>query len=196
VATFAELLSDVYEITNRPDLIAETKLAVKQATLKLHQLDFFWKDLYETGIQFDTASFTQQIEYRTVISKFRAMKYLRKAESDGTAGVFLTPVDPAQVLDRYATTKDDVYYTAGAVIQIRSSTELQYMILGCYVHPDVTEAGYNSWIALDHPYAIVLEAAATVFKMIGYVDQEVSMRKLSEEQIQMIKISNIEGEGN
>ena len=35
MATFSDLTSDVMTITNRPDLIAETKLAVKAATLKI-----------------------------------------------------------------------------------------------------------------------------------------------------------------
>ena len=52
MATFAELLADVYTLTNRSDLIAETKLAVKMATLKMHQRDYFYKDIRETGIQF------------------------------------------------------------------------------------------------------------------------------------------------
>ena len=50
MASFTSLLNDVYTITNRPDLIAETKLAVKQATLKMHQSDYYPKDLFETGI--------------------------------------------------------------------------------------------------------------------------------------------------
>ena len=52
MATFTELCNDVYTMTKRPDLVAETKLAVKAATLKAHQSDFYPKDIYETGIQF------------------------------------------------------------------------------------------------------------------------------------------------
>jgi len=44
MATLNSLMDDVYILTNRPELVAETRLAVKKATLKLHQLDFFAKD--------------------------------------------------------------------------------------------------------------------------------------------------------
>jgi hypothetical protein len=59
VATLAELQADVITITNRPDLVAETLLAVKKATLKMHQLDFFYKDLVESGLVFDPVDYTQ-----------------------------------------------------------------------------------------------------------------------------------------
>jgi hypothetical protein len=39
--SLATILTDVYELTGRPDLVAETTLAVKNATLKAHHLDFF-----------------------------------------------------------------------------------------------------------------------------------------------------------
>ena len=41
-----------HTITNRPDLINETKLAVKAATLKIHQSDYYYRDLIEQGIAF------------------------------------------------------------------------------------------------------------------------------------------------
>ena len=50
MASLNSLMTDVMTITNRADLIAETKLAVKQATLKMHQVDYFPKDIFETGI--------------------------------------------------------------------------------------------------------------------------------------------------
>ena len=43
--TFAEILEEVYLITNRRDLEAQTKSAIKKATLKAHQSDFYYRDL-------------------------------------------------------------------------------------------------------------------------------------------------------
>ena len=42
---FQTLLSYVYVETNRPDLEAETKSAVFASILKMHGLDFFYKDI-------------------------------------------------------------------------------------------------------------------------------------------------------
>ena len=47
MATYQELYDDVVTITKRPDLAAETALAIRAATLKLHQSDFYFKDLFE-----------------------------------------------------------------------------------------------------------------------------------------------------
>lgn len=196
MATFAEILADVYIITNRPDLVAETKLAVKVATLKIHQSDFYVKDLYETGASFSTSAYIQQIDYGTLITNWRAFKYLRKYDSvTSTPGMFFKLETPESILDSYSAAKEDICYLAGSVLQIRSSTQEQYMILGCYINPDVNEATYSSWVARETPYAIVFEAARIVFKQIGFDEQSSEMQKLSMEHIIELRQANITGAG-
>jgi len=170
--TLTELISEVYTLTNRPDLVAQTSLAVRSATLKLHQMDFFYKDLYETGVAFSSAEYLQTIEYRTLLPRYRAFKYLKKTNLAGTEqGVVFSLIIPDNVLDDYQLNRENVCYVAGDAIQIRSSTQLQYVIFGCYINPDVVTATYSSWIALDHPFAIIFEAAASVFKAVGDTEQ-------------------------
>lgn len=195
MSIFTDLCNEVYTLTNRPDLVAETNMAVRAATLKAHQQDFFYKDLFETGITFSTSDYVQALEYRNVLPKFRSLKYIRKTDSAGVPGAFLNVITPAMVLDKYGTTREDVCYAAGELIQLKSSTSLQYILLGCYLNPVVTETDYNSWIALDHPFAIVYEAAATVYKAIGQDDQATMFKRLTDEQYAFIKASNIEVEG-
>lgn len=195
MATFTELCDDVYTLTNRPDLTAEVKLAVKAATLKLHQADFFYKDLYETGVSFATEEYAQQLEYRTLLARYRALKYIRKTDVAGTLGIFFGVLTPSEVLDQYGTERVDICYGAGELLQIKSSTLFQYVLFGCYLNPDVTEAGFNSWIALDHPYAIVYEAAVTMFKTIGYDEQSATYGRMAAEQAAMVRSSNILVEG-
>jgi hypothetical protein len=186
MATFSELCADVYTLTNRPDLVAETKLAVRQATLKMHHLDHFPKDIFETGIQFSTAELIQSLDYKSLVPRWRSFKYLRKYDN-GEAGVFITLLDPEATLDRYAINKENICYIAGEQLEIRSNTESQYYLLGCYLHPDITEATYRSWIADEHPFAIVFEAAATVMKTIGFDEQAAMMKQQVAEQVQLLK---------
>lgn len=195
--TLNELRTEVYTLTNRPDLVAETLSAIRAATLKLHQIDYFYKDIYETGVVFTTAEYRQQLEYRTLLPRWRALKYFRKSDIDGYAdGAFFEVLAiPEMVEDAYKLNRTDVCYVAGSVIQILSSTEFQYALLGCYLNPDITEAGYNSWIALDHPYAIVFEAAATVFKMVGDTEKFSAHTALSQIEQNNLKITNIQGVG-
>ena len=165
--TLAQLVSDVYAITNRPDMVNETNMAIRAATLKAHHLDFFYRDVQETGINFGTLNYTQSFEPRTVIPNFRATKYLRKYDSKNScAGMILVKKDLNDILDSYGVEYVNIYYGAGAEIQIKMNTQEQYLLFGCYIHPDVTLVGYNSWIADEYPQAIVYDAAATVFKLL------------------------------
>lgn len=194
--TLAELIAEVYTITGRPDRVAETLSAVKAATLKLHQSDYYYKDIFESGIAFDSPAFVQNLDYRALLPRWRAIKYLRKYDSStGTPGKELGLIVPENVFDAYAVQKQDIYYVAGAYVQINSSTEDQYYILGCYLNPDITEVGYNSWIALDHPYAIVYDAAGSVFKATGKDDEAAMYKNLGIEQLSLLKASNITSNG-
>jgi hypothetical protein len=192
MASFTDLCSDVYTVTNRPDLIAETKLAVKQATLKLHQVDYFPKDLVETGIAWTPAAFIQSLAYRTLIPRWRSFKYLRKY-SDQTPGEFFSLLSPDETLDRYGINRENICYLAGDQLEIRSNTEDTHMLLSCYVHPDITETGFTSWIAIEHPYAIVYEAAASIFKMIGFDEQAAYMKQNVTEQVALLRQNQIIG---
>jgi hypothetical protein len=189
-------MTEVYAITNRPDLVTETKTAVKAATLKAHQIDFFPKDIYETAIIWDPVSYVQSLDYRVLVPQWRAFKYLRKMEDDAeTVGAFFTLLTPEQTLDSYGVAKEDVCYLAGEQIEIKSSTEDTYMLLGCYVHPVITDSGYSSWIATEHPYAIVYEAASKIFSMIGWQEQDAAYRRESAEQFRIIRNSQIQAQG-
>lgn len=193
--TLTELQDEVYSVTKRPDLVAETLTAVRQSTLALHQMDYFWKDIYETGITFTTAAYNQELEYRPIIPLFRSLKYIRKSDSSGANGVFFTVIQPESVLDLYGANRTDVCYAAGASIEIKSSTQFQYALLGCYLNPNITTTGWNSWIALDHPYAIIYEAAEKIFKMTGRTEEFAAFKFLRDEERQRIVLSNLQLQG-
>lgn len=189
MATFAELVSDVKLITNRPDLDDETKMAVRVATLKAHHSDYYPKDLFETGITWNTPAYTQSFEYRTLIPRWRALKFLRKYDATGsTAGIPFTLLTPDEIFDSYGIERENVCYLAGENLEIKSSTQDDNMLIGCYRHPDTSEATYSSWIALDHPYAIVFDAAATIFRNIGFDEQAAQMARQIAEQYQELKM--------
>ena len=187
MTSFAELYSDVLTIVNRPDKETLIKNAIKEATLKVHTLEFFPKDLMETGISFATPAYVQSIEYTAVFTRFRHLSYLRKY--DGTnAGAFLEIISPAEVVDRYGFDRQDVCYIAGINIEVKSSTQDQYMLIGYYQFPTVTEDGYSSWIADNYKWAIVHEAAAKVAAATGYTSMY-SMEKSEADSQQMLILS-------
>ena len=190
----AELKTEVYSLTGRADRTEETAAAIRSATLKAHQSDYYFKDLYEVGISFPTAEYVQNFDYRATVPLWRSLKYIRKYDvvaGVGVEGLRLDVIAPENIFDAYGAEKTDVCYGAGAYIQIKSSTKQQLYVVGCYVNPNITDAGYNSWVALDHPYFIVFDAAATVFKAIGKDDEASTYRALVAEQLAMLKTSNI-----
>ena len=192
----SELVSGVIEITSRPDLEPLTNSAVKAATLKGHQSDYYYKDLYEVGVEFSSAAFLQSLDYRALLPRWRALKYLRKYEVDINSGqtypgALLEVIPPENILDSYKVQRPNICYVAGAYVQINSSTEEDQYLLGAYLNPDISTDGYDSWIALDHPFYIIYGAAAQVFKAIGKDDEATIYRTEQSEQLAILKISNI-----
>lgn len=190
MATLNSLMDDVYILTNRPELVAETRLAVKKATLKLHQLDFFAKDIYETGIVWNPIAYIQSLAYSNIHPRWRKLKYIRKYQ-DGAPGEFFTILTPEETLDRYGVQKENICYLAGDNYEIKSSTQDEYMLLGAYIHPDITDAGFSSWIANEHPYAVVIDAAASVFKAIGQDEKAAYFKQEVVEHIALLRQNQI-----
>lgn len=197
--TLSELQDAVYTITNRPDLTTQTQQAVRAATLKCHQADFFYKDIYETGIEFSESLYEQDFEYRTFIPRFRAMKYARVWDAtDESPLQFFEAVSPENVLDTYNIARTDVYYLGGAEIHFKCSVEFTHMLFGCYLNPDIAVATFDtnlSWIAQDHPFAIVYEAASKILGQIGNEKKAQIYRVNALEEIALIKQSNIQFKG-
>ncbi len=197
-ASLTNLVNSVYTLTNRPDLVGETLLAVKSATLKAHQSDFYYKDLFETGIELGYSQAQQIVEYRTLVPRWRALSYLRKFDASSTPGVplqFLKVLTPTDVLDSYSVNKENVCYIAGIELHIRCSEAQQYFLLGCYVHPVITDSGYSSWIADESPATIFYEAAATIFKTTGFDEQASAYKNMVQEQYAELKLNNILANG-
>ena len=182
-ATLASLLADVYESTRRPDLVSMSTLAVQNATLKLHHLDYFQRDLLEMSIAFVSSEYIQALEYGAVIPRWRALSYLYRM--DPATGDNIAPpieiIQPQAALDSYDQTRLNVVYLSGAYLKIRTAEPQQYFVLGAYVSPDVTNAGYSSWVANTVPHAIIQEACRVIFKNIGKDDEAAQLRELTME---------------
>lgn len=194
--TLSEIIEEVYLLTNRRDMVAETASAIKAATLKAHQSDFYSKDIYETGVEFPSLEYRQQLDYTSFVSNFRSFKYFRKAISptdDNSA--FIQIITPEEVIDSYGQNRNDVAYVAGRILQIRSSTQFQYGMLGAYLLPIVTTADYSSWVAEQFPFAIIYEACRVIFKAIGYDEQSSTFTSLTAEAYNLLRMSALSDVG-
>lgn len=201
-ATLASVLAEVYNLTKRPDLASVSTTAVKAATLKAHQKDFFVRDLKEDAVQFLIADFYQQLDYKTLFPYWRAISYARLydptaiPQPDETSQDFKL-ITPSDSFDSYNVMKDRVMYLAGSNFNFKNiNAQFQYILVGHYDNPNVTDAGYTSWIADDYPYAIIFEAARYVFKTIAFDEQAAVYEKLCAEQMQIVMQNNVTAQGS
>lgn len=196
------LVDSVYTETNRPDLVAETLSAVVSATMRMHSLDFWYKDIRTAQIVFDEELYIQ-VEDTRDLPYYRSIAYMRKNDpslaefqqnpsllpplTSNVAGIpvsivstmaFLRVITPDDILDSYNAEKLDVVYQVGSSLMIKSSTALTYVLAGWYGYPntDTRNDGnlFDSWIARELPYAIIYDAASKIFQQIG--QQETSRK--------------------
>lgn len=192
MGVFADLVTEVMAVTGRPDLVTQTNSAVRSATLSAHTFDYFPKDLFETAIQWQVPDYVQSLDYKLLVPRWRAFKYLRKYDATAldtrtAAGDFLDLIQPDVVLDSYDLARENVCYLAGDRLEIRSTTKDTYSLLGCYIYPTVTEVNYSSWIAQEFPYAIIYTAASILYNQTGYTEEVRNMQGLAAIQFQLLQ---------
>lgn len=194
--TFEEMKDEVISITRRPDLEAKVEAAIKAATLKAHQSDYFFNDLVEVAVEFDAARFIQNFRPKDILPRYRHAKYIRfwegGAESSARATVFLDHIQIEEAIDTYGYDKLNVFYFAGELLQIRTRCPVEHVLFGAYQHPIIVEETYNSWIAEEYPYAIVYEAARSIFLATAFQEQSAQMRALVQEEYGILKLSNVD----
>lgn len=192
---FQEIYDEVILITKRPDLVDRTKQSIRAATLKAHQSDFYYKDLVEVAVQFTSPFVLQSFLPTEIVPNFRKAKYIRlwSGGLTGMPGKFLTPIQIENSQDAYGYIKNDVFYMAGQLLQIRGSAALDKVLFGCYQNPIVLpEANYSSWIANEIPYVIIFEAARQIYKSISFTEQANEYGQLVAEQFQEMKLSYVD----
>jgi len=194
--TFDELVAEVYLVTGRSDLVLETKSAVRAATIKAHQTDYYSKDIYETGVVFTTPSYKQSLDYVSLISNFRTLKYLRRVDNAlDDKGIYFRIITPDEVLDSYGIGRTDIAYVAGRVLEIRSSVPFSNALLGAYVNPIVREGAYSSWVAEQFPYFIIREAARVLFRVLGQPEESNGQAQLLVEELSILRMSALSDVG-
>lgn len=188
---FSEICNEVVTITKRPDLVAETELAVRKATLKMHQLEHFPLDKVEVTKVLSPASnrFALSLE---AFPRFRGIQYIRDY-TDDRLGKFFTQIEPDDVLDMYNVEKQDTWYLAGNQLKFSAYAPVNKLIILYSTLPPVTLSEYGSWIAERVPYAIIDEAACTIFKMIGYEEAHQRYAALSAENQMQLKSNFLTG---
>ncbi len=200
---FTELNAAVVTITNRPDLVAETSLAVRRATARMHSIDFWPKDIQEVTLSLITPAFLGQIDTTILpFSRFRAMKYLREYNLVHSGRErYMTKVEPDCLVDEYGYEIQSLWYPAGTVINwkvgyaVQAIAGITGLSVGYYQNPDVSPTTFSSWIAQIEPWCIVEDAAARVLKLTGQLDLANSIAQEAVESLMLLRQNYLEGVG-
>lgn len=194
MTSLASLLADVYVITNRPDLVSESTIAVRKATIKCHGADLFEKDLAQQIVTLSPLDTPDDFRYQIDLSaspfaRVRQIHYIyeHNIPLTGTEKKFLAR-EADSILNDYRTELQDYYYVIGSQINMRGSKSYSRVRVGYYQVPDTASNTYSSWIADLYPDIIIEEACAAVFKMIGKDEEAASYRKLFEENIAILRM--------
>lgn len=197
--TFSEMVEEVYTITKRPDLVAETALAIRKATLQLHQSNFFKDDIATQVFLLPPSSDGYKFQLNTVsdLVRFRAFSFIREWTNPwNESNIFFTEVEPDDLFDEYQIERTDCYYRAGGVINVKSSKRLTAVVVGWYQTPVVIpEASYSSWIATNYPYAVIENAASIIFGIIAQPEQSRTYQGSAMQQLSLIIMNHTEGQG-
>lgn len=184
---FLTLCEKVATVTNRPDLEDEIKEYVRSSVLKMHGIDFFFRDLVVSKVIFPEALYIQKLN-TDQFARYRNTAVIRKWDSslndqelnpllsprqDASGLVIFKNIEPSDIFDEQYPTllKTDVYYAAGSMLYMRSLTAFDSILLGFYTFPDVTLDNFETWLMQNHPYAIIYDASSVVFQATGQNDQ-------------------------
>jgi len=188
MTTLAELQEDVFSLTNHPELVVETALAIRTATFKLHLLEFWEEDRVETSISVTQTDGLYQIDVSAEISPLcRHIEYVQKLADYK----FLTKIHPTDVFDDYGNMKNNVFYRVGSKLNCRSDTADIAVLVGYLKAPVTSGSGYSSWIADLYQHIIAIEAASIVFNGIGETDLSKKLQVMQAENLALLKINHL-----
>lgn len=172
----SELCADVYVKTNRPDLAAETQLAIRNAARKFHLLEFFQRDRAEKLISFTALGTAFSIPIAANFENWRKFKYIRPWDADASApkggeNRMIKEVDPAKIFDEFGSSKVDVGYVAGDQLNFKTSEAESAFVVCWYKYPNLNVNNFSSWIADMYPEILIEHATGDMLNILGQVEE-------------------------
>jgi hypothetical protein len=166
------ILEDIFALTARPDLEAETELALRTATVNAHLCDAFPRDLFVSSVQLPNASYMFSMNIPSLFPGLRGLSQIRLLDST-MQPVVVSPENEVKIIelgdiyDDYGNLKNQVAYLAGDSVNVRSYYNTYGVLVSWFKSPSLRRAEYNSWIAQLYSTVIVYWAASIVLDTNG-----------------------------
>lgn len=190
MTTFADMQAAVIANTKRPELVVLTDNAIRMATLRAHQVDFFPRDQSNVILNYTPIVSGQiYVDYTTLYS---IAPLIRTPD-------FMQSIDPATSLptenleyvvdfknfwNEYNELRSSCFTLLGANLRARSLSNTGKFQLYYYSNPPVDTVGYNSWIADMYKEELAMWAAAIIWMRSGF--QEIA-GQIQSNQVQPFK---------
>lgn len=176
MTTFAEMTAAVVDITKRPELVALTKLAVRQATLRAHHTDFFPRDRSSAVFTYTAPSDTSFIDIANIYVTAPTLRSPEFLQSEDTLTQVATEnlefvTSYKDFWDEAGVRKQSVFTISGETIRASFASATGRARLWYYKNPVVTDAAYASWIADMHIDELAQWAAGIIWARTGFQEQ-------------------------
>ena len=150
MSQFSQLVTKLVKLSNRPDVIEEIKIQLRQATLAIHHLDFFHRDLV-SGLIDSSAGRRQQHEIE--LTKFPRVRNIKAilpyfassyGQPSNQCGKELTPNASLE----FCRCNTNWWRTNGGRLTINSSYNTHQFSMYYYENPKLyPDEEYSSWVA-------------------------------------------------
>lgn len=170
---FDSMLEDIYTLTNRPDLEAETALALKAATTNAHLTDVYPRDCVTDHVQLPNSAGAVALNISTLFPLMRGISTIRPTDINGLA---LAPndwnhievVELGDIYDpEYGNLRTKIAYISGDSLVVRYPINVNGFIVEWIRAPQTRRELYNSWIAQMAPSVIHYWAGAIILNTNG-----------------------------
>ena len=216
MATLNSIADDVYVITNRPDLVVETQVAIRKAIRKFHGAETFNRDLTIKQVDMTVLTPDAPGQYRwtiplTTFDKFRRFHGVnyppdRKIPLNTTPAPLIdvssafnpirefVQVAANNLFDGYGYERSSYFMLVGNTVTVKANWYVDYLNFLFFQWPTIPADVTNpivSWIADEYSDAIVEEASGMIFKMIGKDDEYQRFQGLFAENLAILKATDI-----
>lgn len=177
MTTFADMQTAVIAQTKRPELVAITDNAIRMATLRAHNVDFFSRDEGSQLLTYtpdSTALFVDIANIYATIARLRTPDWLQAED-------IVAPYRPTENLEYVTTYKDfwdvdnllksSVFTLMGSTLRVKFQVQTGRAKLYYYQNPDTATGTYSSWIADAHPEEVAMWAAGIIWARTGFQEQ-------------------------
>lgn len=179
---FAEAITAVTEIVQRPDKLTDIPLAINSAISDCTMRASFANDLVETTLQVNPLLYGDTINLTALVTRFRKFKYLKPT------GVrrYLQPIGSDKIFTSFGNIQPDSFYVAGSFLTYTLRSLTPTLEAGYYQYPPVLAGSQTHWMLDLMPYTIIDLAAARIFRIIG---DDISFKIFIESGMESFKIN-------